>query len=71
MEKVNSHCVSSQENKWMTPVRHKGKQGKVLQVSPKEQKVIVEGLNMVTVKEIRYIIPLTTIPSTLSIPLAR
>ena len=26
----------------------KGKQGKVLQVSPKEQKVIVEGLNMVT-----------------------
>ena len=26
----------------------KGKKGKVLQVSPKEQKVIVEGLNMVT-----------------------
>ena len=28
--------------------KDKGKQGKVLQVSPKEQKVIVEGLNMVT-----------------------
>ena len=28
--------------------RDKGKQGKVLQVSPKEQKVIIEGLNMVT-----------------------
>ena len=26
----------------------KGKQGKVLEVSPKEQKVIVEGLNIVT-----------------------
>ena len=25
-----------------------GKQGKILEVSPKEQKVIVEGLNMVT-----------------------
>ena len=29
--------------------KDKGKQGKVLQVSPKEQKVIVEGLNMVSV----------------------
>ena len=28
MEKVNPHCIPSQENKWMTPVRHKGKQGK-------------------------------------------
>lgn len=28
--------------------KDKGKQGKILQVSPKEQKVIVEGLNMVT-----------------------
>lgn len=28
--------------------RDKGKQGKILQVSPKEQKVIVEGQNMVT-----------------------
>ena len=28
--------------------KDKGKQGKVLQVSPKEQKVIVEGCNMVT-----------------------
>ena len=28
--------------------KDKGKQGKVLQVSPKENKVIVEGLNMVT-----------------------
>lgn len=28
--------------------RDKGKKGKVLQVSPKENKVIVEGLNMVT-----------------------
>ena len=28
--------------------KHKGKQGKVLQTSPKEQKVIVEGVNMVT-----------------------
>ena len=28
--------------------KDKGKQGKVLQVSPKEKKVIVEGLNMVT-----------------------
>ena len=28
--------------------KDKGKQGKVLQVSPKEGKVIVEGCNMVT-----------------------
>lgn len=28
--------------------KDKGKQGKVLEVSPKEQKVIVEGINMVT-----------------------
>ena len=28
--------------------KDKGKEGKVLEVSPKEQKVIVEGLNMVT-----------------------
>ena len=28
--------------------RDKGKTGKVLQVSPKESKVIIEGLNMVT-----------------------
>ena len=28
--------------------KDKGKQGKVLEVSPKEQKVIVEGLNIVT-----------------------
>lgn len=28
--------------------KNKGKEGKVLQVSPKEQKVIVEGVNMVT-----------------------
>ncbi|MBR6735963.1 MAG: 50S ribosomal protein L24 [Oscillospiraceae bacterium] len=28
--------------------KDKGKQGKVLATSPKEQKVIVEGLNMVT-----------------------
>lgn len=28
--------------------KDKGKQGKVLQVSPKEKKVIVEGLNLVT-----------------------
>ena len=28
--------------------KDKGKQGKVLQVSPKEGKVIVEGVNMVT-----------------------
>ena len=28
--------------------KDKGKKGKVLEVSPKEQKVIVEGLNMVT-----------------------
>ncbi len=28
--------------------RDKGKKGKVLQVSPKEQKVIVEGCNLVT-----------------------
>ncbi len=28
--------------------KNKGKQGKVLEVSPKEQKVIVEGLNLVT-----------------------
>ena len=27
--------------------KHRGKQGKVLEVSPKEGKVIVEGLNMV------------------------
>lgn len=28
--------------------RDKGKKGKVLEVSPKEQKVIIEGLNIVT-----------------------
>ena len=28
--------------------KSKGKQGKVLEVSPKEQKVIVEGCNMIT-----------------------
>ena len=28
--------------------KDKGKQGKVLEVSPKEGKVIVEGINMVT-----------------------
>ena len=28
--------------------KDKGKKGKVLEVSPKEQKVIVEGINMVT-----------------------
>ena len=28
--------------------KDKGKQGKVLETSPKEQKVIVEGINMVT-----------------------
>lgn len=28
--------------------KDKGKQGKVLQTSPKEQKLIVEGINMVT-----------------------
>ena len=28
--------------------KDKGKKGKVLEVSPKEQKVIVEGLNIVT-----------------------
>ena len=28
--------------------KEKGKQGKVLETSPKEQKIIVEGINMVT-----------------------
>ena len=28
MEKVNSHCVSSQENKWMASIRHQHQQCK-------------------------------------------
>lgn len=36
--------------------KDKGKKGKVLETSPKEQKVIVEGVNMVT-KHVKPAVP--------------
>ena len=45
---MNHIHVKTGDTVVMLSGKDKGKQGKVLQVSPKEQKVIVEGLNMVT-----------------------
>ena len=45
---MNQIHVKTGDTVVMLSGKDKGKQGKVLQVSPKEQKVIVEGLNMVT-----------------------
>lgn len=45
---MNHLHVKTGDTVVMLSGKDKGKQGKVLQVSPKEGKVIVEGLNMVT-----------------------
>ena len=47
-QSMNHIHVKTGDTVVMLSGKDKGKQGKVLQVSPKEQKVIVEGLNMVT-----------------------
>lgn len=45
---MNSIHVKTGDTVVILSGKDKGKKGKVLQVSPKEQKVIVEGCNMVT-----------------------
>jgi len=45
---MNSLHVKKGDTVVILSGRDKGKQGKVVQVSPKEKKVIVEGLNLVT-----------------------
>jgi large subunit ribosomal protein L24 len=45
---MNSLHIKTGDNVMIMSGKDKGKAGKVLQVSPKEGKVIVEGLNMVT-----------------------
>lgn len=44
----NKLHVKTGDNVMIITGKDKGKKGKVLEVSPKEAKVIVEGLNMVT-----------------------
>ena len=46
--KVNKLHVKKGDTVIVLSGKDKGKKGKVLEVSPKEQKVIVEGINMVT-----------------------
>ena len=45
---MNNLHVKTGDNVMVISGKDKGKTGKVLQTSPKEGKVIVEGLNMVT-----------------------
>lgn len=45
---MNKLHVKKGDTVVMLSGKDKGKKGKLLEVSPKEQKVIVEGLNMVT-----------------------
>jgi large subunit ribosomal protein L24 len=45
---VNKLHVKRDDTVVILSGKDKGKQGKVLQTSPKEQKLIVEGINMVT-----------------------
>lgn len=45
---MNKLHIKSGDTVVMLSGKDKGKKGKILQVSPKEQKVIVEGLNMIT-----------------------
>ena len=45
---MNNLHVKTGDNVMIISGKDKGKTGKVLQTSPKEGKVIVEGLNMVT-----------------------
>ena len=45
---MNNLHVKTGDNVMVISGKCKGKTGKVLQTSPKEGKVIVEGLNMVT-----------------------
>ena len=45
---MNSIHVKTGDTVVIQSGKAKGKKGKILEVSPKEQKVIVEGLNMVT-----------------------
>ncbi len=45
---MNKLHIKSGDKVQILSGKDKGKQGKVLEVSPKEQKVIVEGLNVVT-----------------------
>ncbi len=47
MNKINKIHVKTGDNVAVISGKDKGKTGKVLQVSPKEGKVIVEGLNIV------------------------
>ncbi len=46
--KMNKVHVKSEDTVVILTGRDKGKQGKVLEVSPSEQKVIVEGCNIVS-----------------------
>jgi large subunit ribosomal protein L24 len=46
--KVNKLHVKKGDTVIVLSGKDKGKKGKVLEVSPKEQKVIVEGINMMT-----------------------
>ncbi len=48
MNKINKIHVKTGDNVAVINGKDKGKTGKVLQVSPKEGKVIVEGVNIVT-----------------------
>ena len=48
MNKQHKLHVKTGDNVVILSGKDKGKQGKVLEVSPKEGKVIVEGLNIVT-----------------------
>ena len=45
---MNKIHVKTGDTVFITSGDDKGKKGKVLEVSPKESKVIIEGLNMVT-----------------------
>ena len=49
---MNNLHVKTGDNVMVISGKDKGKTGKVLQTSPKEGKVIVEGLNMVTMSEL-------------------
>ena len=45
---MNTLHIKTGDNVQIMSGKDKGKQGKVLEVSPKEKKVIVEGRNLVT-----------------------
>lgn len=45
---MNTLHIKKGDNVQIMSGKDKGKQGKVLEVSPKEKKVIVEGRNLVT-----------------------